>query len=86
MLLLHMLFLFFLIVHSSSSLFFREALFCFASALIKGNPLLHCMFVHFGGGAMKGGVCLLGLTSNINSVSEKWLTAPLNETETTTLW
>jgi len=32
-----------------------------------------------GGGAMKGGVCLFGLISNINSVSEKLLTAPLTE-------
>jgi len=27
--------------------------------------------------ATKGGVCLFGLTSNINSVSQKLLTAPL---------
>jgi len=33
--------------------------------------------MHFGGEAMKGGVCLFGLISNINSVSQKLLTAPL---------
>jgi len=31
------------------------------------HPLLHCVFVCFGDGAMKGGVCLFGLIPNINS-------------------
>jgi len=33
--------------------------------------------MHFGGGAMKGAMCLFGLILNINSVSQKLLTAPL---------
>jgi len=37
------------------------------------------MFVHFESGAMKGGVCLFGLISNINSVSQKSLPAPLRQ-------
>jgi len=35
--------------------------------------------VHFESGAMKGGVCLFGLISNINSVSQKSLPAPLRQ-------
>jgi len=34
------------------------------------------MFMYFGGGAMKKGVCLFGMISNINSVSQKSPTAP----------
>jgi len=39
----------------------------------KRHPLLHCVFVHFGGEERKGGVCLFGLISDINSVSQKSL-------------
>ena len=42
-----------------------------APPMIKRHPLLHCVFVHFGGGAMKEEVCLFGL------ISQKSLTAPL---------
>jgi len=45
--------------------------FCFASAMIK-ETLLHYMFVHFEGGAMKEGMCLFGLISKINSVEQRW--------------
>jgi len=31
---------------------FCDALFCFALAIIKRHPLLHCVFVHFGGRAI----------------------------------
>jgi len=50
--------------------FIREVLFCFTSAMVKRHPLLHCMFVHFGDEAMKGGVCLFGVISNIKCFSE----------------
>lgn len=56
------------------SVFFTKAVFCFALAMIKRHLLLNCMFVLFGGGAMNG-VCLFGLTSNINIVSQN--TTPL---------
>jgi hypothetical protein len=36
------------------------------------------MFVHFGSRAIKEGVYLFGLISNIKYVSQKLLTAPLN--------
>jgi len=36
------------------------------------------MYIHFGGEEIKGGVCLFGLISKINIVSQKSLTAPLN--------
>jgi len=59
--------LFFLVVCSPSLLYF------FAKHYFSSLHLLHCVLVHFGGGAMKKGVCLLGLISNINSVSWKSL-------------
>jgi len=62
-------FWFFLVVCSSSSLYFY---------IYDKETLLHCVFVHFGGRAMKGGVCLFELILNINSVSQKSLTAPLS--------
>jgi len=58
-------------------LIFHKVLFCFASGLIKREPLLHCVFVHLGGGKIKEMKCLFGLISNIISVSQKSLTAPL---------
>ncbi len=38
--------------------FFCKALFYCASVVIKRHPLLHCMFMHFVGRAMKRGVCV----------------------------
>jgi len=48
-----------------------QCCFCFIHVCI------HCLFVHFGGGAMKRGVCLFGLISYINFDSQKSLTTHL---------
>jgi len=61
--------MFFLVIRFPSSFYFFVKFYLTSLLLTKRHPVLHCNFVNFGGGAMKGGVCLFWLISNLNRSS-----------------